>query len=161
MVTDRSDTPARHHDEADSAPWERTDWTPQGIKDWNAGVIAEFRANGGRVGGAYAGGGLLLLTTTGARSGRSHTVPLGYLADGERLIVSSFIETAYPAWYHNLLAHPTVTVELGAETFAATAIVPTGEEREHLWAWVTQQWPLLNEHQAKTALRLPLVVLQR
>ena len=161
MVAEQSDPTAGHRREANSAPWERTDWTPQGIRDWNAGVIAEFRANGGRVGGAYEGGGLLLLSTPGARSGRSHTVPLGFLADGERLIVSSFIETAYPAWYHNLLAHPAVTIELGEEIFAATATVPTGEERERLWAWVTQRWPLLNEHQAKTTLRLPLVVLRR
>ena len=148
-------------DAGETAPWDRADWTPQGIKDWNAGVIAEFRANGGRVGGAYAGGDLLLLTTTGARTGRRHTVPLGYLADGDRLFLSSFIEAAYPAWYHNLRADPAVTVERGGETFAATASVPSGEERERLWAWVTERWPLLAEHQAKAPRPLPLVVLQR
>ena len=74
--------------EVETEPWNRTDWTDQSIKAWNAQVIAEFRANGGQVGGPYAGGDLLLLTTTGARTGRCHTVPLSYLDDGERLIVS-------------------------------------------------------------------------
>jgi deazaflavin-dependent oxidoreductase (nitroreductase family) len=142
-------------------PWNRTNWTEQKIKDWNVGVIEEFRANGGKVGGPYAGGDLLLLTTTGARSGKRHTVPLGYLAGGERLIVSSLLGAAYPAWYHSLVAHPAVTVELGSETFDATAAVITGEERERLWAWVTQQWPLLVDHQATTPLQIPLVALQR
>ena len=88
-------------------------------------------------------------------------MPLGFLAHGERLIVSSFLEAAYPAWYHNLVAHPAVIVEVGSETFEATATALTGEDRERLWAWVIQQWPLLVEHQAKTSLLLPLVVISR
>ena len=152
-----STTPAADETE----PWDRTDWTPEGIKQWNSQVIAEFRANGGKVGGAYEGGDLILLTTTGARSGKPHTVPLGFLADGDRLIVSSFIETNYPAWYHNLRANPAVTIERGTETFAATAAIPTGAERDQLWAYVTAQWPLLLDHQAKTTLALPLVVFHR
>jgi deazaflavin-dependent oxidoreductase (nitroreductase family) len=158
-----ADRPANtdHHSETDVDPWDRTDWTPERIKDWNSQIIAEFRANGGKVGGPYEGGDLLLLTTTGARSGKRHTVPLSYLADGERLIVSSFIDTTYPAWYHNLRANPGVTIERGTQTFAATAIVPTGEAREQLWARVTQQWPTLIDHQAKATILLPLVVFQR
>lgn len=69
--------------ETDQQPWERDDWTTEKIKNWNARVIAEFRANGGKVGGAYEGGDLILLTTTGARSGKDHMVPLGFLAEGE------------------------------------------------------------------------------
>ena len=145
----------------ETKPWDRTDWTPEGIKDWNNQVIEEFRANGGKVGGAYEGGELILLTTTGARSGKPHTVPLGFLADGDRLIVSSFIETNYPAWYHNLRANPHVTIERDTATFAATATIPTGDERQNLWTHVTGQWPLLLEHQANTTLPLPLVVFQR
>jgi deazaflavin-dependent oxidoreductase (nitroreductase family) len=147
--------------DANAEPWNRTDWTDQSIKSWNTGVIEEFRANSGKVGGPYAGGDLLLLTTTGARSGKRHTVPLSYLTEGTRLLVSSLLGAAYPAWYHNLRANPAVTVELGAETFDTTATVITGEEHEHLWAWVTQQWPLLIEAQATTSLQLPLVSLQR
>lgn len=145
----------------ETKPWDRTDWTEEGIKDWNGNVIAEFRANGGKVGGAYEGGDLILLTTTGARSGRRHTVPLGLLAGGARMIVSSFIESNYSAWYHNLRANPAVTIEHGAETFAATALIPTSEARERLWAEVAATQPLLIEHQAKSARPLPLVIFQR
>jgi deazaflavin-dependent oxidoreductase (nitroreductase family) len=141
---------------------EINNWSGQ-VNDWNNQVIEEFRANGGKVGGVYEGAVLLLLTTTGARSGKPHTAPLAYLTDGERLIVAASVLGAahHPAWYHNLVAHPTVTVELSSETFDATATVITGEERERLWAWATQQWPLLADHQAKTTRQIPLVALQR
>ncbi len=146
--------------DVNAEPWNRK-WSGNEIKDWNTGVIEEFRANGGKVGGPYEGGKLLLLTTTGARSGKRHTVPLAYLTEGSRLIVSSLLGAAYPAWYHNLVAQRAVTIELGSLTFDATATVITGEEREQLWAWVTQQWPLLVDHQTTTSLQLPLVSLQR
>ncbi|MGZ9827394.1 nitroreductase/quinone reductase family protein [Tsukamurella ocularis] len=100
-------------------PWNTL--TEETIGDWNANVIAEFRANGGIVGGAYEGGAMILLTSTGARSGRSHTVPLGPLYRGEQMYVSSFIEKAYPAWWHNVRKNPEVTVEIGARAVAATA----------------------------------------
>ncbi len=143
-------------------------WSGQ-VNDWNSRVIEEFRANGGKVGGTYEGAVLLLLTTTGAKSGKPHTAPLAFLTDGGdgvhtgRLIVAASVLGAdhHPAWYHNLLAHPTVTVELGSETFEAIATVISGEEREQLWPWATQQWPLLAEHQAKTTRQIPLVALQR
>jgi deazaflavin-dependent oxidoreductase (nitroreductase family) len=149
-------------DIAEPLPWERTDWTGQEIRQWNSGIIDEFRTNAGKVGGPYEGGDLLLLTTTGAKTGRQHTVPLAYQSEGDRLVVSSLADTAYPAWFHNLKAYPTVTVELGATTFEATAnAVMAGPERERLWAWVLRTWPLLVEHQAKTSLLVPLVVLER
>jgi deazaflavin-dependent oxidoreductase (nitroreductase family) len=137
-------------------------WSGQ-VNNWNTKVIDEFRANGGKVSGVYEGAVLLLLTTTGARSGKRHTTPLGFLTDGDRLIIAASVLGAdhHPAWYHNLVAHPTVTVELGSETFDANATVITGEERERLWAWATQQWPYLAEHQAKTTRQIPLVALQR
>ncbi|EFH88253.1 nitroreductase family deazaflavin-dependent oxidoreductase [Ktedonobacter racemifer] len=137
-------------------------WSSQ-TNAWNNQVIEEFRANRGNVGGTYEGAVLLLLTTTGARSGKRHTAPLAYLIDGERLIVAASVLGAahHPAWYHNLVAYPTVTVELDSETFDATATVIAGEERERLWAWATKQWPLLVEHQAKTTRQIPLVALQR
>jgi deazaflavin-dependent oxidoreductase (nitroreductase family) len=137
-------------------------WSSQ-TNAWNNQVIEEFRAIGGKVGGTYEGAVLLLLSTTGARSGKRRTTPLAYLIDGERLIVAASVLGAahHPAWYHNLVAHPTVTVELGPETFDATATVIAGKDRERLWAWATKQWPLLAEHQAKTARQIPLVALQR
>jgi hypothetical protein len=86
MTTNRTandaDVQATTGDE-ETEPWNRTDWTDQGMKDWNGKILEEFRANGGKVGGAYEGGDLILLTTTGARSGKRHTVPLGLLAGGE------------------------------------------------------------------------------
>lgn len=144
----------------DVRPWER-EVTPEEFQEGNRQVIAEFRANGGKVGGDYEWADLLLLTTTGARSGRAHTVPLAYMVEGGRIVVSSLVETAYPAWYHNLRANPAVTLEIGADSFGATATVAEGAERARLWAWVEREWPLLVEHQATTALPVPLVVLGR
>jgi deazaflavin-dependent oxidoreductase (nitroreductase family) len=145
----------------DLKPWERPIESAEEFKAGNDAVIAEFRANGGRVGGDYEGSDLMLLTTTGARTGRSHTVALGYQAQGARLIVSSLVETAYPAWYHNLRAKPGVTVEVGTETFSATATVATGEERERLWEWMIQAWPWVADHQQTTKLQIPIVILER
>lgn len=114
-------------------PWQTL--TEETIGDWNRNVIDEFRANGGVVGGAYEGGSLLLLTTTGARSGRPHTVPLGPLYRGEQMYVSSFIEKAHPAWWHNARKEPAVTVEMGSRSFAATARVLEGEEYAEFARW--------------------------
>src|SRR6266700_5885662 len=102
--------------------------------DWNRQVIEEFRANRGKVGGMWEGRPLLLLTTTGAKSGERRTTPTMYLRDGGRLLVfaSKGGAPTHPAWYHNLLAHPEVTVELGTETFKARAVPVTGAERVRL-----------------------------
>lgn len=85
------------------------------MNDWNRAIIDEFHANGGKVGGQFEGGTLLLLTTQGSKSGKSHTTPLVYLADGERMIIIASAAGApnNPAWYYNLIAHPRVTVEIG------------------------------------------------
>ena len=87
--------------------------------DWNRQTIEAFRASGGKVGGVWEGRPLLLLTTTGAKSGQRRTTPVMYLADGDRLLVFATKAGAptNPAWYHNLLAHPEVTVEVGTETY--------------------------------------------
>ncbi len=131
------------------------------VNDWNTKVIEEFRANGGKLGGRYAGAPLLLLTTTGAKSGQRRTTPLGFLRDGNRLVVAASVLGApkNPAWYHNLVAHPEVTVELGSETFDTTASVAQGEERERLWSEFLKGYPDLAEHQARTSRQIPLVIL--
>src|SRR5690606_11677041 len=100
--------------------------------DWNRQVIEEFRANGGKVGGAFDGTPLLLLHTTGARSGRERVAPLVYQEDGDRLVVYASKAGApnHPDWYRNVLAHPDVEVEVGSETRRLRARVATGEERE-------------------------------
>lgn len=130
---------------------------------FNQKVIEEYRANGGKLSGQLANSHLLLLTTIGARSGMERTIPLGYGRDGERLIVvaANAGAPAHPDWYHNLLAHPTVTVELDGERFQARASVLTGEERERLVARQAEIVPWLAAQQQKTERQIPLVALVR
>ncbi|MFJ4186971.1 nitroreductase/quinone reductase family protein [Kitasatospora sp. NPDC089509] len=130
---------------------------------FNLNVIKEFRANDGRVGGPFAGGDLLLLTTTGARSGRPHTVPLGFVrAEGLLLVVASAAGAPeHPQWYRNLLTHPVVRVELGTEAFEAIAVPAEGPRRERLFAAVVHAAPGYGDYQAHTERELPVVVLER
>ena len=130
--------------------------------DWNRQIIEEFRANGGKVGGMWEGKPLLLLTTTGAKSGQRHTTPTMYLTDGDRLLVfaSKGGAPTNPAWYHNLLAHPEVTVEVGPETYKATATVLSGEERDRLYARQAERFPQFAEYQAKTSRKIPVIALE-
>jgi deazaflavin-dependent oxidoreductase (nitroreductase family) len=135
--------------------------------NWNRQITAEFHANAGKVGGAFEGKNLLLLTTTGARSGQRRTVPLVYLPDGDRYIIfaSKGGAPANPDWYHNLVAHPQVTVVIGngseLETFDATATVITGEERDQLYARQVQVIPVFAEYQANTIRVIPVIALER
>ncbi|WP_280182311.1 nitroreductase/quinone reductase family protein [Nocardia cyriacigeorgica] len=140
------------------APWNK-EYSPEEIATWNDDIIREFRANNGTVGGDYAGSTLLILTTTGAKSGRRHTVVLGALYRGDTLYVSSFMEDRYPAWYHNIRANPEVTVELGPTTYRATAEALTGARYEEFAAWALRENPLLADYQSKVPKPLPLVVL--
>ncbi|WP_280236352.1 nitroreductase/quinone reductase family protein [Nocardia cyriacigeorgica] len=140
------------------APWNR-EFSPEEIANWNDGVIKEFRENGGKVGGDYAGATLLLLTTTGAKSGRERVVALGALYRGDILYISSFIEDRYPAWYHNIKANPEVKVELGPTTYRATAEALEGERYDEFAAWALRENPLLADYQSKVSRPLPLVVI--
>ncbi|GAA5188810.1 hypothetical protein GCM10023322_40340 [Rugosimonospora acidiphila] len=126
-------------------------------------VIDEFRANAGTVGGHFAGMPLLLLTTTGARTGRPRTTALRYLPDGARYVVVAANAGAHrhPDWFHNLTAHPAVTVEVGAETFAATAVLTTGEQRDALIERIVADSPNFVAYQAATAREIPVVLLDR
>ncbi|MFI7002681.1 nitroreductase/quinone reductase family protein [Nocardia sp. NPDC050175] len=139
------------------APWNQV--SESDITHWNDGVIDEFRANDGKVGGAYAGAELLLLTSTGAKSGKKHVVPLGLLRRGETLFVSSFIEGKYPAWYHNVKADPRVTLEFGNTVHQGTARVLEGAEYDEFAGWALAHNPLLADYQSKVERPLPLVVL--
>ncbi len=125
-------------------------------------VIDEFRANAGKVGGPFAGSDLLLLTTTGARTGRPHTTPLGHVRDGERLLVvgSNLGAPHHPDWYHNLLAHPSVHVELGDQEFETIAVPAEGSRRDELFARVVAEAPGYAEYEAATDRTLPVVVLE-
>lgn len=132
-------------------------------EDWNTKVIKEFRANEGKIGGVFAGAHMLLLTTTGAKSGRSRVTPLVYLPDGDRMIIfaSKAGAPTNPDWYHNLLAHPQATVEVGTETVKVKAIVITGEERDRLYAKQAQVNPAFTEYAAKTTRVIPIIALVR
>ena len=131
--------------------------------DWNQAVIAEFRANSGKVGGQFAGAPLLLLTTTGAKTGRRLTSPLMYNTEEDRLLIfaSKAGAPTNPAWYHNLVANTKVTLEVGAETFDATATVLHGEERDRLFARHAAQYPGFADYQANTTRTIPVIALER
>ncbi len=131
--------------------------------DWNSRIIEEFRANGGQVGGPFAGGTLLLLTTTGAKSGKRRTAPLAYLPDGSRVIIFATKggSPTHPDWYHNLVANPQATVEVGNETFDVIATPTTGEERDRLWARQVERNPAFGEYQTKTTRQIPVIALER
>jgi deazaflavin-dependent oxidoreductase (nitroreductase family) len=132
-------------------------------EDFNTRVIREFRANGGEVGPPFDGAPLLLLTSTGARSGAQRTNPMMYLADGPRLVVfaSKAGAPANPDWYHNLVAHPEATVEVGADRFAVTAKVLSGAERDQLYERQAALYPGFGEYQAKTSRTIPVIALER
>ncbi|HEV8634289.1 MAG TPA: nitroreductase family deazaflavin-dependent oxidoreductase [Chloroflexota bacterium] len=133
------------------------------MSDFNQSMIAEFRANGGRVGGPFAGRPMLLLTTTGAKSGQPRTSPLVYTTDGDRLVViaSKGGAPTNPAWYHNLLAHPEVTLEVGTERFPARATVATGQERERLFTAQAAMMPGFADYQRRTTRQLPVITFER
>ncbi|CAM5260879.1 cation-binding protein [Streptomyces spiroverticillatus] len=131
---------------------------------FNQWVIDEFRAHEGKVGGPFEGGDLLLLTTTGARSGARHTVPLGYARteDGRLLVTGSNLGAdTHPAWYHNVLTHPAVEVEVGTESFGAVAVPAEGERRDRLFERIVRTSSGYADYQAQTARILPVVVLER
>jgi len=130
---------------------------------YNHQLIEEFRANRHSAGGPFAGRPLLLLTTTGARSGKRRTTPMMYIPDGERLLViaSNAGAPAHPDWYRNLVAHPHVIVEVGTKTFDATAVVTEGEERRRLWTRIVKLYPFFAEHQAKITRQIPVIALSR
>ncbi|MFJ8538699.1 nitroreductase/quinone reductase family protein [Streptomyces sp. NPDC093591] len=130
--------------------------------DFNQQVIDEFRANKGRVGGYFEGARLILLTTTGARTGRPHTTPVGYLPDGGDcvlVIASAAGSPKHPAWFHNLVANPRVTIESGAFTYEARAVVLDGEERDQAFARAVEAEPGWAAYQEKTERVIPVVAL--
>jgi deazaflavin-dependent oxidoreductase (nitroreductase family) len=133
------------------------------LNDFNQRIIEEFRANQGKVTGQFAGAPLLLLTTTGAKTGRALTKPLAYTKDGDRIVlIASFAGAPKnPAWFNNLVANPVVTVELGAERFQARATVTSGTERQRLYDNQAKQMAIFVEYQKKTTRQIPVVVLER
>jgi deazaflavin-dependent oxidoreductase (nitroreductase family) len=132
--------------------------------DWNArnrNVITEFRANGGKVGDGTNK--LILLTTTGAKSGLLRVNPLNYSIDGDRiiLIASKGAAPTNPDWYHNLVAHPEVTVEIGTEKIQMRASIAEGEERQRLYDQQAALMPFFAKYQQQTTRQIPVIILER
>lgn len=131
--------------------------------EFNRALIDEYRQNGGKVSGPFAGAPLLLLTTTGAKSGRELTSPLAFTRDGDRIIViaSKAGAPTNPAWYHNLVANPDVKVELDDDTFDARAEVTEGDERERLYRQQAEVLPPFNQYEKNTTRQIPVIALNR
>ena len=131
--------------------------------NWNQAIIDEFRANSGKVGGPFAGKTLLLLHTVGAKSGKEHINPAAYVTDGDRLVIiaSKGGAPTHPDWYHNILAHPLVTVEVGTERFQAQAAIVSEPERTRLYNQMVEMIPGFADYQRKTTRVIPVIALTR
>src|ERR1700685_4522421 len=133
------------------------------VPDWNAKIIKEFRDNDGKVGGPFECGPLLLLHTTGAKTGRERVNPMMYLNENCRIFVfaSKAAADTNPDWFHNLVAHPRVEIELGTDTFAADATPITGSERDRIYAIQAARYPGFGEYQSNTSRVIPVVEIVR
>ena len=133
--------------------------------DWNGQVIEEFRANEGKVGGMFEGRTLLLLHHRGAKSGAERVNPLAYQRlddDSVAVFASKGGAPTNPDWYHNLVANPDITVEIGTDSFPARARVATGEERERIWEKQKADWPGFADYEQTAGSRtIPVVVLEK
>jgi len=133
--------------------------------DWNKNIIKEFRENEGKVGGPFEGGSLILLTTTGAKSGEPRTSPLAFMEeDGRYVVAASYAGSdKNPAWYHNIVANPKVTIEVGTEKFEATATVVLEDraERDRLFAKLVSVMPGFADYEKKTDRVIPVVTISR
>lgn len=132
------------------------------MADFNTQVIEEFRANDGQVGGPFSHLELLLLHHTGAKSGQERVAPLAYLEDNGRYVIfaSKAGAPTNPAWYHNLLAHPETTIELGKDTIHVTATEATGAERDRLYSAQAERVPQFADYVEKAGERvIPVIVL--
>ncbi len=129
---------------------------------WNREVIEEFRANGGSAGGRLEGLPLLLLYNVGAKSGTLRINPLAYQAveDSYAVFSSKGGSPTNPDWYHNLLANPEVTVEIGTETSKVRARVTEGEERERIWSKQKEDFPQFADYETKTSRQIPVILLE-
>jgi deazaflavin-dependent oxidoreductase (nitroreductase family) len=132
------------------------------MDDFNRAVIEEFRANDGKVGGHFEGAPVLLLTATGAKSGQQRTTPVMYLADGDRMVIfaSKAGADTNPAWFHNLVAHPSATVEVGSDTVQVKALVTEGDERARLFRKQAELYPQFADYEKKTTREIPVVALE-
>jgi deazaflavin-dependent oxidoreductase (nitroreductase family) len=138
--------------------------TPDDVDDFNSRIIAEFRANEGRVGGSLAGTPMMLIRHIGARSGIERVTPLAYNPHGDGrfvIVASNGGAPTHPSWYHNLKASPRIDVEVGTERFTVLAEALEGTARAVLWRKVVATSPSVGRFQAKTTRQIPLFMLIR
>ena len=133
------------------------------MNDWNQQIIAEFRANDGKVGGPFEGAPMVLVTHKGARTGTERVTPLMALLDGDDIVIFASKAGApdNPDWYHNLVANPDTTVELGTDTIPVRARVADGAERDDLWTRQKTAYPQFQGYEDSTTRVIPVVVLER
>ena len=138
-----------------------SDTSTDAVKSFNESIIEEFRASGGKVGGPFEGAPLLLLTTTGAKSGQKRTSPVVHTRDGGNYIIvaSKAGAPTHPDWYHNLLANPRATIEVGEDTIEVEAAPAQGAERRRLWDQHVALMPNFAEYATMTTREIPVVVL--
>ena len=137
--------------------------TPTDRQDWNAKIIEEFRANGGEVGGPFAGASMILIHHVGARTGTHRVTPLVYFQDGDDILIAASKAGAptHPDWYHNLVKNPRIDVEVGTETFTVDVRELDPQERARVWPAVVATNPGFGEYQQKTDRLIPLLRLTR
>jgi deazaflavin-dependent oxidoreductase (nitroreductase family) len=132
------------------------------VADYNSKIIEEFRANGGKVGGPFAGAPLLLLHTRGAKTGAERVNPMMYrqVEGGYAVFASKAGAPTNPDWYHNLVAHPDVRAEIGGATVPLNARVADDDERESIWAAQKADYPGFQDYERKTSRKIPVVILE-
>jgi deazaflavin-dependent oxidoreductase (nitroreductase family) len=130
--------------------------------EFNSGIVDEFRANDGAVGGRFAGAPMILINHRGAKSGKAYTSPLVYTRDGDNyvIIASKGGAPEDPQWFRNLVANPDITVEVGTETIPVRARVAEGEERDRLFRAQADLMPNFADYATKTTRTIPVVVLE-
>jgi deazaflavin-dependent oxidoreductase (nitroreductase family) len=134
------------------------------MDDFNTAIIEEFRTNGGKVGGNFEGAPMLLLHTTGAKSGKERVNPMMYRAvagDDIAVFASKAGAPTNPDWYHNLVAHPETTAEIGTETVPVVARVAEGDERTTIWEAQKKDYPGFADYEKSTTRQIPVVILER
>ena len=133
------------------------------MSDWNTAIIEEFRANAGKVGGNFDGAPMLILHTTGAKTGKERVNPLVYQAVGDDVAIFASKGGApdNPDWFHNLVAHPDITVEIGTETVPMRARRAEDDERERIWTRQKQVMPGFADYEANTPRQIPVLILER
>jgi len=132
------------------------------VVDFNRSIIEEFRTKGGELGGNFAGAPMLLLHSTGAKSGLERVNPMMYKPVGDHYAVfaSKGGAPTNPDWFHNLLVHPEATIEIGSETKPVRARVASGAERDAIWTTQKERYPGFAEYEAKTDREIPVVILE-